>query len=73
MSDQLEPLSGEVWEYRDNEYRVLPSENLFVKDSGDANWHPAVMYQRDDRSNVDRYVRRRDDFLAKFTRVATVD
>ena len=61
---------GQYWVYKGNEYRVVQCDTLSVKDPNDGNWYDAVAYQASKDTDVppNTYIRRLDDFLAKFKR-----
>lgn len=69
MDEQPKPAVGSIWGYKDANYRIRRSEGLRVKDPSDANWHDAVEYEREDGSVELTFVRRLDDFNAKFVEV----
>lgn len=59
---------GSYWKHRHDGYEVAVTrlEELLTKAPGDANWHPAIAYQRTDHEDGGTYVRTADDFLSKF-------
>ena len=56
------------WRHRADDYevKVEPDEDLVDKAPSDATWHSAIAYRRTDMEDSPKYVRRIDDFLAKF-------
>jgi hypothetical protein len=56
------------WTHRHDSYEVKVDldEDLVDKAPGDAAWHPAIAYRRTDQEDSPKFVRRVDDFLAKF-------
>lgn len=66
--------SGSKWTYKDHTYTILEvheeaseeDEGNFVKvkDPNDSNWYPAILYH--DPNDDKLFIRRTDDFIAKF-------
>ena len=62
---------GSYWKHRTDDYEVQvePDEDLVDKAPSDATWHSAIAYRWTDQDDGPKYVRRIDDFLAKFEQV----
>jgi hypothetical protein len=64
---------GLHYTYKGNEYIVLKCDEVEVKDPDDGNWYPAVVYHKvsteDDTNRYNWYIRRLEDFQAKFKAV----
>lgn len=72
MMQDNEVQTGKNYEYKGHTYTVIDCDDVMVKDSNDSNWYAALSYQRkydpatENDTSTTIYVRRLDDFCAKF-------
>lgn len=64
MAEQdLQP--GSIFRRDGEDFIIIDSHEIQMKEAQDARWSPAIMFQRADRTGP-RLVRSQDDFLAKY-------
>lgn len=68
MSD-LQP--GSIWEKDGEQFCIVQSQDIEMKEAQDARWSPAVSFRRADFQGS-LFVRSQDDFRAKYRLVESV-